>query len=126
MYSRGDWVFCFGMGVLFGLVLGVMIWSIINPGDNLCGRSEIGDNMANNKFMTCSTCFGVFLINNTGTCLACQKGFMGIPQEDSWGHSREKTEATLAEQSEVLQRALKHKSPKIKRRMSERWKDDAI
>ena len=36
------------------------------------------------KYMECTTCHNVVKINETGTCLACQKGFTNKPQEDAW------------------------------------------
>lgn len=38
--------------------------------------------MEDRKYMLCSTCANLVLLNETSLCLACQRGFLGIPQED--------------------------------------------
>jgi len=40
--------------------------------------------------MVCTTCKDLVLVNATGTCLACQKGFCSSPQEDSWKYHQNK------------------------------------
>lgn len=62
------------------------------------------------KFMECTTCKGVVQINNTGTCLGCQRGFTSEPQEDAWILEEEKNEDTLdklLEKRKELEDALK-------------------
>lgn len=34
------------------------------------------------KWMLCTTCKNMVYPNDTQVCLSCQRGFMGIPQED--------------------------------------------
>ena len=34
------------------------------------------------NFMTCTTCQTVVQQNDIGVCLGCQRGFVGVPQED--------------------------------------------
>lgn len=36
------------------------------------------------QFMTCTTCSRLVQLNNTGTCLGCQRGFTGMDAEDVW------------------------------------------
>ncbi len=38
------------------------------------------------SYMTCTTCKGVVLVNNTGICLRCQGGFTQTPQGDELGY----------------------------------------
>ena len=38
--------------------------------------------MEDRKYMLCSTCANLVLLNESSLCLACQRGFLGIPQED--------------------------------------------
>ena len=38
--------------------------------------------MEDRRYMLCSTCANLVLLNETSLCLACQRGFLGIPQED--------------------------------------------
>lgn len=35
-------------------------------------------------WMMCTSCRKVAVVNETGICLSCQRGFTGIPQEDSY------------------------------------------
>lgn len=41
------------------------------------------------KFMNCTLCQAVVQINNTGTCLGCQRGFIKEPQEDAYQFHKE-------------------------------------
>lgn len=41
------------------------------------------------KFMNCTSCQAVVQINNTGTCLGCQRGFVQEPQEDAYQFHKE-------------------------------------
>ena len=34
------------------------------------------------KFMLCTTCKNMVLMNDVQVCLSCQRGFIGVPQED--------------------------------------------
>lgn len=36
------------------------------------------------QFMECQSCRGIVQTNNAGLCLGCQRGFIGIPQEDAY------------------------------------------
>jgi len=36
------------------------------------------------NYMECTTCKAIVQQNNTGTCLSCQGGFIGVPGEDSY------------------------------------------
>jgi len=41
-------------------------------------------------FMECQSCRGIVQTNNTGICLGCQRGFIGVPQEDNYQVIEEK------------------------------------
>jgi len=42
-------------------------------------------------WMTCTTCKAIVQMNCTGTCLGCQRGFTGTPQEDRWFNEEEES-----------------------------------
>ncbi len=62
--------------------------------------------------MNCGSCSGICQTNNTGICLGCQRGFVNVPQEDSWMNSKEREKVKLQERKEELENALKKPSPK--------------
>jgi len=72
------------------------------------------------KFMNCGSCSGICQTNNTGICLGCQRGFVNVPQEDSWIHSKEREKVKLQERKEELENALKKPSPKKPKKLSDR------
>ena len=57
--------------------------------------------------MNCVTCSRICQTNATGLCLACQRGFINNPQEDSWALSDELKKMKLEE----LENAIKESSP---------------
>ena len=73
------------------------------------------------KFMECTTCKRLVQINETGTCLGCQRGFSSEPQEDAWKPEENvqtddflgvKSVIDLQEREKELEDALKIESPK--------------
>lgn len=46
-------------------------------------------------FMACTTCKRVVQVNSTGTCLGCQRGFIGAPQEDAYEFHKPEVEDAL-------------------------------
>lgn len=62
--------------------------------------------------MNCGSCAGLCQTNNTGICLGCQRGFVNVPQEDSWVNSKEREKVKLRERKEEIEDALKKPSPK--------------
>lgn len=61
--------------------------------------------------MNCGSCSGLCQTNDTGICLACQRGFTNIPQEDSWINSKEREKVKLQERKKEVENALKKPSP---------------
>lgn len=67
------------------------------------------------RFMECQTCRAIVQTNNVGVCLGCQRGFVGIPQEDTWkegeyGQNQDNTAKTMADlvkRKEEIEDAIK-------------------
>jgi len=60
------------------------------------------------KFMQCTCCKSSVQINPTGICLACQRGFIGVPQEDSLEqHEKKKDLKKLKTRKKKIEDALK-------------------
>ena len=62
------------------------------------------------KFMHCGSCSGICQVNATGICLSCQRGFINLPQEDSWFHSEDREKAKLQDRKEELEIAIQKSS----------------
>ena len=56
------------------------------------------------NYMTCQTCRSTVTLNNIGICLGCQRGFIGIPQEDEYGQISAKNKDTANKMAELLAR----------------------
>ena len=57
-------------------------------------------------FMTCTTCRAVVQINNTGVCLACQKGFKQAPEQDHDAFTEQDQLAKLKKREKELEDAI--------------------
>ncbi|NGX36890.1 MAG: hypothetical protein K1000chlam2_00035 [Chlamydiae bacterium] len=66
--------------------------------------------------MECQTCKGIVQVNNTGICLGCQRGFVGIPQEDTYN-------ATSDEESKKQNLSTIHQSQSLKSLLKEKEKE---
>lgn len=64
------------------------------------------------NFMNCATCGGLVQVNATGTCLGCQRGFVGIPQEDAWINSKEGKRCVLENRKKEVEDALQKRETK--------------
>lgn len=72
------------------------------------------------NFMCCTSCRCCVQQNETGICLACQRGFKGVPQEDAYKISTEdetvpKTLDALKDREAEIENELK-KTKKGKKR----------
>lgn len=56
--------------------------------------------------MHCTTCKTLVTVNNTGTCLGCQRGFVKEPQEDSHEYHQRQEEKILVEMLEKQEKDL--------------------
>lgn len=61
------------------------------------------------NFMQCQGCKCIVQINATGVCLGCQKGFIGIPQEDAIDLGPKKTLDDLQDRQKEIENALKER-----------------
>jgi len=64
------------------------------------------------NFMSCGSCSRVCEINNTGICLGCQRGFVNLPQEDSWEKSPHRKKVKLEQRQKELEDAIQESSAK--------------
>lgn len=62
------------------------------------------------KFMECQTCRSIVQTNNVGVCLGCQRGFIGIPQEDLW---KDETLSDLVKLKKEIEDALQVETEKV-------------
>ena len=62
------------------------------------------------KWMNCTCCHATVQLNNTSMCLACQRGFRGIPQEDSFEYMERKLKIKeLERKKQDLEDAIKER-----------------
>lgn len=73
--------------------------------------------------MKCTTCQGLVSENDVGICMACQMGFKGIPQHDSFEKIIEETKAQkerslseLLRRKEKIEEKLEQETPKKKKK----------
>lgn len=59
------------------------------------------------EFMTCNTCRSVVQLNNTGICLACQGGFIGVAQSDAYETSFRNKIDVLKKKEQEIEEELK-------------------
>ena len=64
-------------------------------------------------FMHCTCCQTLVQVNPTGTCLGCQRGFVG-KQEDAW-----KPEDNVPEPVSLLTKVCEDKSDAVEKRQQE-------
>ncbi len=62
------------------------------------------------NFMVCTTCQSVVQQNDIGTCLACQRGFIGVPQEDNFEIEPETNMEALEIRQKEIEDALEDES----------------
>ena len=65
--------------------------------------------MEDRRYMLCSTCANLVLLNETSLCLACQRGFLGIPQEDD---ANAFMLADLKQKEKILENAIQKSETK--------------
>lgn len=58
------------------------------------------------RFMICTTCKATVHINPTGLCLACQKGFTGVPDEDRYVFKEKDLLKNLKQREKDLEDAI--------------------
>lgn len=68
------------------------------------------------KFMECQSCKGTVQINNTGLCLGCQRGFIGVPQEDAWKPEEEYGQNTANSDTKMAE--LQKRQEEIEKELS--------
>lgn len=67
-------------------------------------------------FMECQSCRTLVRFNNTGICLACQRGFLGAPQEDAYSFTEtaeEKLKELVTKQKEIEDAIQKSESESL-------------
>lgn len=78
------------------------------------------------KFMECQGCRATVQANDIGICLGCQRGFLGVPQEDSYAEINRKSLQTREKEIEdAIQKSESkslpvRKSPKDGRTVAKR------
>jgi len=66
--------------------------------------------------MNCGSCSAICQTNNTGICLACQRGFVNLPQEDAWVNSKEREKVKLKERKTEIELELNEVTTPRKKR----------